>query len=119
MNKSLLLFSCLFLSSSLVADDSSSSVIQTNEPDVYIKNTKCEDNYRLAFNVVNKSNQDVWAIYMTVFDPSGDPIEQGKVELKYGNYIRPQSGYASSMYLKNCPQLEKTHKLSFTVKKKS
>jgi hypothetical protein len=117
MKNKLLLASCFFLCSSLVAEESSYNIIQTNHSDVYIKNAQCEDNYRLTFNVVNKSDKYVWRVNLTVYDPSGDPVDQGKLEFKYPNYIRAQSGYAGSIGIKNCKALEKTHKLSFTVEK--
>lgn len=117
MENKILLASCFFLCSSLMADESSSNIIQTNHSDVYIKNAQCEDNYRLTFNVVNKSDKYVWRVNLTVYDPSGDPVDQGKLEFRYPNYIRAQSGYAGSIGIKNCRTLEKTHKLSFTVDK--
>ena len=118
MHKKLLLVHCFLFCSSLVAGESSSNIIQTNHPDVYLKNIKCDDtNSRITFNVVNKSDKHVWQINMVLIDPSGDPIAQEKLSLKYGYYINPQSGYAGSIYLKNCKALELTHKLSFTVDK--
>lgn len=118
MIKKLFFIVCFLICSSLAAEESTDNIIKTNESDVYLKNVKCDDTgSRLTFNVVNKSEKYVWQIHMTVFDPSGDPIAQEKVQLKYGYYIRPQSGYAGSMFFKNCKTLELTHKLSFTVDK--
>lgn len=117
MKTKILLASCFFLCSSLVAGESSSNIIQTNHPDIYIKNAQCQINDNLTFNVVNKSDKSVWRVNLTVYDPSGDPIDQAKFELKSSHAIRAQSGYAGSMYIRNCKTLEKTHKLSFTVDK--
>ena len=118
MINKILLASCFFLCSNLVADESSSNIIKTNDPDVYLKNVQCDDTQpRINFNLVNKSDTQVYEIKMVLIDSGGDPIAQEKITLKYGNYINPQTGYAGSFRLKNCKTLEQTHKLNFIVSK--
>jgi hypothetical protein len=115
MNKKLLLTSCFLLCSSLIAEESSDNIIQTNVPNVYVKNIMCDpqNDYRLTFNVVNKSDKKVYSYTMVVYDLSGDPIDNQVAKLKTS--ILPDSGLSSSFYMKNCKVREKSLRLRFSV----
>jgi hypothetical protein len=115
MNKKLLLTTCFLICSSLIAEESSDNIIQTNVPNVYVKNIMCDpqNDYRLNFNVVNKSDKKVYAWNMIVYDLSGDPIDNQVTNLKTS--LLPDSGLSSSFYMKNCKVREKTLKLRFSI----
>lgn len=115
MNKKLLLIVCFLFCSNLIADEPSSDIIQTNVPNIYVKNLMCDpqDSYRLNYNLVNKSEKRIGSLTTIIHDLAGDPIDQKKQDFREGIY--PNTGYSGNLYMKNCKQSEKNLKLRFIV----
>ena len=67
--------------------------INTDNPNVYLKNFTCDGDYA-TFNVVNKSSKSLKGIRFDFFDQDGDPIDNLNWDLivasgvgeKFGKY---------------------------------
>lgn len=53
---------------------------RTNNPDVYIKDMKCEHGFQLSGNLVNKSQNTIVGVRADFFDKDGDPIDSKRLD---------------------------------------